>query len=453
MKVSWIFVLLSAAPCLAIIIQFWLQDQLPTPSGRYIVGTTDMLIYRPSPDWKLVNCSQANVCVFGGGPYIAPDTNKGLPVDISPPKKLMMQVFYPSKEKEQTTHFISKWLSMTQGSRRASVLPDVSFLKWYKRYPHPLVKATVQLFGARPAYALLLSVANWMKSPVLLQIPLASSIEPWPVVLFSHGLFANRLSYSVLCAEIASHGYIVVSVDHTDGSVPLVYFKDGDVLSYRKLTSEERETPAVSQTIRILQAHRRVADLQVALAALRVLNEESKNLVNLPSHLDFRGKINLKEVTVMGHSFGGATSLIACYLEKKFSKCLALDPWMEAVPDELTNSFSHLNASVVCIHTEKFQTEDSLKKVSAILKQSQQSGYFASHWKLKGASHEAQADYPIFLPKYLQRILNISISDMPPRLVHELDNQIAIQFLHDPYNLNIFMENHSLSRYVQALQI
>ncbi|EME26665.1 Platelet-activating factor acetylhydrolase [Galdieria sulphuraria] len=451
MKVSWIFTVLIAAPLLAIFIQFWLYDRLPSPSGRYTVGTTDILIYRPSGAWKFVNCTQANVCVFGGGPYIAPEIDKGLPIDISPPKKLMVQVFYPSKEKEQTTHFITKWLSVTQDSKRASILPDVSFLKWYQRYPHPLVKATVQLFGARPAYAFLLSIASWMKSPMLSDVPLAHSTEPWPVVLFSHGLFANRLSYSVLCAEMASHGYIVVSVDHTDGSVPLVYFKDGDVLFYRKLTQEERETPAVSQTIRILQAHRRVVDLQVALASLKVLNEESKNLVNLPTHLDFRGKINLKEVTVMGHSFGGATSLIACYLEKRFSKCLALDPWMEAVPDELSNSFSQLNASVVCIHTEKFQTETSLKKVAVILKQSQQSGYFAAHWKLKGASHEAQADYSILLPHHVQRILNMSISEMPPKLVHELDNQIALQFLKDPQSLNGMIENQSLSRYVQAL--
>lgn len=233
----------------------------------------------------------------------------------------------------------------------------------------------------------------------------------------------------------------------------MVYFKDGDSLSYRKFTLEERQVPALSQQIRILQAHRRVADLQVVLASLNVLNQGSQNLVKLPPNLDLKGKLNLKNVTVMGHSFGGATSLIACYLEKRFGKCLALDPWMEAVPNELSTSFSSLNASVVCIHTEGFQTESSLKKVADILNQSQRSGYFAAHWKLKGASHEAQADYALFLPKYLQRVLNMNISTMPPQLVHELDNQIALRFLKDPQSLSFFMENESLSRHVQALPL
>ncbi|KAK4528918.1 hypothetical protein GAYE_SCF66G6866 [Galdieria yellowstonensis] len=451
MKVSGILVVLLAVPCLAICIQFWLQNLLPTPTGRYTVGTTDILIYRPTGEWKEVNCTRANVCLFGGGPFIAPETDKGLPVDISPPKKVMAQIFYPSKEK--SSQWSSQWFSLTQGSKRASVLPDVSFLKWYKRYPHPFVKATVQLFGVRTYYALFLSIANWIKSPALLHVPLAPSSEPWPVVLFSHGLFANRLSYSALCAEIASHGYIVAAVDHTDGSVPLVYFKDGDFLNYRKLTAEERETSAVSQTIRILQAHRRVADLQVLLASLKVLNEGQENVVNLPPPLDFRGKLNLKDVTVMGHSFGGATTLIACYLESRFSKCLAFDPWMEAVPDELTSSFPQLNASVVCIHTESFQTETSLGKVAAILKQSQQSGHFAAHWKLRGASHEAQADYPIYLPRRVQQMLNMSHSQMPPKLVHELDSKIAIQFLRDPQTLSSFVENPSLSAYLQDLKV
>ena len=36
----------------------------------------------------------------------------------------------------------------------------------------------------------------------------------FPVVVFSHGLGAMRTTYSAICSDIASHGYIVASVEH-----------------------------------------------------------------------------------------------------------------------------------------------------------------------------------------------------------------------------------------------
>ena len=35
-----------------------------------------------------------------------------------------------------------------------------------------------------------------------------------PVIIFSHGLGGMRTTYSGICCDLASHGYIVVSVEH-----------------------------------------------------------------------------------------------------------------------------------------------------------------------------------------------------------------------------------------------
>lgn len=40
----------------------------------------------------------------------------------------------------------------------------------------------------------------------------------WPVIVFSHGMASGRTSYTHLMGELASRGYIVVAVEHRDGS-------------------------------------------------------------------------------------------------------------------------------------------------------------------------------------------------------------------------------------------
>ena len=37
-------------------------------------------------------------------------------------------------------------------------------------------------------------------------------------IIFSHGLTCNRTTYSGICRDFASHGYIVFSIDHYDGT-------------------------------------------------------------------------------------------------------------------------------------------------------------------------------------------------------------------------------------------
>lgn len=47
-------------------------------------------------------------------------------------------------------------------------------------------------------------------------VPLASSPATFPVVLFAHGLPSYRKTFTLQAAELASHGYVVVSMDHPD---------------------------------------------------------------------------------------------------------------------------------------------------------------------------------------------------------------------------------------------
>lgn len=37
---------------------------------------------------------------------------------------------------------------------------------------------------------------------------------PFPVIVFSHGLAGMRTTYSGICCDLASHGYVVAAIEH-----------------------------------------------------------------------------------------------------------------------------------------------------------------------------------------------------------------------------------------------
>ena len=41
-----------------------------------------------------------------------------------------------------------------------------------------------------------------------------SSPSLFPVLVYSHGLGAMSMTYSAICCDLASHGYVVASVEH-----------------------------------------------------------------------------------------------------------------------------------------------------------------------------------------------------------------------------------------------
>lgn len=57
-------------------------------------------------------------------------------------------------------------------------------------------------------------------------VPVNKKNPTFPVLFFSHGFFMAAQLYSSLIEEMASNGYVVVAINHTDACWP-VMFTDG----------------------------------------------------------------------------------------------------------------------------------------------------------------------------------------------------------------------------------
>lgn len=54
-----------------------------------------------------------------------------------------------------------------------------------------------------------------------------------PLLIFSHGMGTNRMMYSGICREWASHGMLVAIMDHHDGSCDhTVHGETGEVITF-----------------------------------------------------------------------------------------------------------------------------------------------------------------------------------------------------------------------------
>lgn len=130
---------------------------------------------------------------------------------------------------------------------------------------------------------------------------IASGAQPYPVLLFSHGFTDARTFSPPRCSELASHGYVVVSIDHVDAFGTI--FADGTLV-----TGIAEDTPFRSQE--------RDKDLQFVMDMLATLNAGDPLL---------GGRLDLNRLGALGFSYGGSTAMEVCKLDGRCKAAANLD--------------------------------------------------------------------------------------------------------------------------------
>jgi hypothetical protein len=131
-------------------------------------------------------------------------------------------------------------------------------------------------------YADLTARMPYLKSHALPDAPCATNQAPYPIVLYSPG-FTGPRNFPELGADLASHGYVMVSVDHFD--VCRTVFPDGSYLQGDMVMSSAGTGD-------------RVKDLEFILEELTHWN------TNDPV---FAGRLDLTRVGAIGASWGSST--------------------------------------------------------------------------------------------------------------------------------------------------
>jgi hypothetical protein len=129
--------------------------------------------------------------------------------------------------------------------------------------------------GAASGLANYAKMPRWLFVPLIVRNhhalfnapPLSPSGDGWPLVLFSHGLGGNADIYTSQCAHLASLGYVVVAIEHADGSGSFATDASGAPVPHRGFKGEYSHENVVAFRAPFLE--QRVAELRGVLDALQ----------------------------------------------------------------------------------------------------------------------------------------------------------------------------------------
>ncbi|MGW2226402.1 alpha/beta hydrolase family protein [Streptomyces formicae] len=308
--------------------------QLPAPTGPYGIGTVSA---------RLVDRSRHD-------PW----------VPARPYRELMVSVWYPAAP------------GSGDDRDRAHYMAPGAATRWDAMSPHGIPKGAFD-FAATRTHA-------------REGVPADARGGRRPVLVYAAGAGDPRTWGTSLVEEMASRGYVVVTVDHTYES-PAVQFPDGSVKDFGPLMEafeEARKNDAVPEFLK------KTTDVRVADSTFLL-----DSLGSLPHGLS--KIVDRRRVGMFGHSAGGIAAAETMYEDRRVRAGVNLDGTLEFNPDPIGTNLMPvarhgLDRPFLLMGSDR-PTEPSWRA-------------FLSHgtgWQrnltLRGSRHQAYTDLSALLPQ------------------------------------------------------
>jgi hypothetical protein len=152
-----------------------------------------------------------------------------------------------------------------------------------------------------------------VKTHSMLGARLSQSEGRYPVLLYTPSWSGIRTECTYQVEELASHGYVVVGIDHPYSSC-IVVFPDGRIARRKFLGNEDYSSEAA------VEAFVKAADQQVEIRA-----QDASFVLDTLEHLNGNDPdglltecLDLARVGIFGFSLGGGTAAQACWLDRRF---------------------------------------------------------------------------------------------------------------------------------------
>ncbi len=177
----------------------------------------------------------------------------------------------------------------------------------------------------------------------------------YPVILISHGWRGFRELHTDFAEDLASHGYFVLSIDHTYGS-EAVKFDDGSIAYLNREALPKMVRPAIfsekAQKLAITYGE----DVKTVLDDLENLNET------------FDGKLDLESIGLLGHSTGGAGDVYTGLRDERVKAIIGMDAWVN--PLDLEELRDGLAMPALFLRSKQWAWRESREPLNLLVRNS-----------------------------------------------------------------------------------
>jgi predicted dienelactone hydrolase len=304
--------------------------QMPAPTGPHAVGTTSLRLTDAARDEAFTD---------------APDDKR----------TLMVQIWYPTDAPDNAAR--APWLA------RADVMA-------------PAIAAWVRL----PSFAF--NHAGLVRSNSVADAPLSASQAAYPVLLYSHGWGGFRQINATQNEALASHGYVVVSIDHPYAALGAA-FDDGSIVLNKRALLPPRSDAGYWPAAQLLESIFS-RDAEFVLNELERLND---------SDARFGRRLDLTRVGIFGHSTGGGAMIQLCARDKRCKALVGQDAWVDPIPDALITA--GLTQPTLFMRSEQWTGDANDARLIKLNNASSGSHYRLS---IKASRHYDFVMIPLFSP-------------------------------------------------------
>jgi pimeloyl-ACP methyl ester carboxylesterase len=344
----WLLTILCAlcvALCAALCILFPAVE-LPLVDGPFAVGAIDFFI----PLGRTIVATELNAmetCSLDGKGDMDLATSCERPTDANEPQLFVpARLMYPTLPSRQSRIASSALWPILDGVPYLNPSTVLEFCRHSMHYaaPPPLNR-----------WGFILHTWRLIRLPLRRSAPLLSTADSataaYPLVVYSHGLGGTLDLYSYQTMILASHGSLVLSLTHTDGTAPVVPQPDD-----RDPVRHNREVMALWQqglSVDYARARRRQTEHRVRefIAATEFLHQlrtsdVSESMSSSPPDWlpldDLRSLlagVQINHTTFIGHSHGGVTAITAANRRPDLVQAVvAHEPAMDWAPDDCRRS-------------------------------------------------------------------------------------------------------------------
>jgi len=329
-------------------------------------------------------------------------------------RKLVVRLFYPVDEEDfQNEGKSATWLPSTY---------DTGAITYAKAYAQAVLQQGMgsTLLGSLGFQPLMSSVRIGTKEDV----PLSRKLTKFSPVIFSHGLAASRGCHSATCMDLASHGFFVVSLEHSDGSAAINILPDKTVRHFthapRKdeipakqkriprgfapsISPENVKKPVTQYQFRHTQLQQRKKEMMFIADCLERINAGTAgSRIQLPDCLkdDLCGRLQLEHLSVVGHSFGACTGLSTCAIDNRFRVMVAHDVWLFPMGEEMSRA--ELRVPTLFLSADTFDNlwpTEGRKVTDGLVLRSRRAGVDACEGHVLGVRHQNFSDFPVLAPQ------------------------------------------------------